>query len=159
MTDLIEPRPMATDEVTLVELPARRAAVVRIEGAATDLPRLMGGAFEATAAAIGAAGAEFAGPPFARYHAFGAGITADAGFPFVGELEPSGDVVIVELPAGRAVTTRHVGSYDTIAAAWDRANAWMRDHGLVPTGAPWEGYLTGPEDPGPPVTEIVFPVP
>jgi effector-binding domain-containing protein len=149
---------MATDEVTLVELPAQRAAVVRIEGAVADLPQLMGGAFGATAAAIGAAGAEFAGPPFTRYTAFGARIKADAGFPFAGELEPSGDVRIDELPGGRAVTTRHVGPYDTIAKAWDRASAWMRDHGLVPTGAPWECYLTGPDEPGPPVTEIFFPV-
>jgi hypothetical protein len=34
----------------------------------------------------------------------------------------------------------------------------MKEHELETAAAPWEAYLTGPEDPGPPITEIFFPV-
>jgi effector-binding domain-containing protein len=36
--------------------------------------------------------------------------------------------------------------------------AFAREHGLTPTGPGWECYLTGPDEPGPPVTEIFWPV-
>ena len=158
MTELVEPQPAATDGVSIVELPERRAAVVRIEGAVDELPRLMGGAFQATAGAIGAAGAQFAGPPFARYLAFGERIEAEVGFPFEGELSPAGDVFVCTLPHGRAVTTRHVGPYDGIGATWERATEWMRARDLLASGPAWECYLTGPDEPGPPITEVFWPV-
>ena len=158
MTDLVEGRPAAAEDVTLVELPARRAAVVRISGPVTDMPAMMGGAFSATAAAIGAAGASFAGPPFARYTGFGERIEAEVGFPFDGEVPETDRIAIVQLPGGLAATTRHVGPYDQIGAAWERAQAWLREHGYAPTSPAWECYLTGPQDPGPPITEVFWPL-
>ena len=47
---------------------------------------------------------------------------------------------------------------DQIGDAWERVQAWIKEHELESTAAPWEAYLTGPEDPGPPITEIFFPV-
>ena len=155
MTDVDE---RVRDEVVEAEIAPRRAAIVRIHGEASELPALMGSAFGVTAEAIMSAGAAFAGPPFARYLSMGAPFEAEVGFPFAGEVRPDGPVEIVELPGGPVVRTRHVGSYETIGLAWDRAAAWMREHELTITGAPWECYLTGPEEPGDPITEIVWPV-
>lgn len=155
MEQAIETRP-TTPEV--VDLPARSTAVVRIEGPAADLPRMMSEAFSLTMGAISAAGASFAGHPFARYETFGPRIVAEVGFPFSGMVTPGGRVHVRELPGGRAVMTRHVGSYDTIGDAWRQVQVWMTEHDLVSSGAPWEAYLTGPDEPGPPVTEIFFPI-
>jgi len=156
MTDAIGTRHATTPEI--VELPERHAAVVGIDGRVDELPRLMGEAFGLSAETIGESGAVIAGPPFARYYGFGERIQAEAGFPFSGTLVPTDRVRETILPGGRLVTTTHVGSYEELTQAWDRAAAWMREHALTSTGAPWECYLTGPDEPGPPITEIFWPL-
>ena len=156
MTDAIGTRPGLAPEI--VDLPERHAAVVGIDGRVEELPRLIGEAFGLTAQAITGSGAVIAGPPFARYHGFGERVQAEVGFPFTGSLVPTDRVRESILPGGRLVTTTHVGPYEEIAGAWERAAAWMREHELKATGAPWECYLTGPDEPGPPITEIYWPL-
>jgi effector-binding domain-containing protein len=56
------------------------------------------------------------------------------------------------------VTTTHIGPYDEVGKAWERGMTWMAEHELAPTGPGWECYLTGPDEPGLPVTEIFWPV-
>jgi effector-binding domain-containing protein len=157
MTETVEGGP-ATGTVELVELPPKRAAVVRFSGRTDELPVLMGHAFAATSEAIAAAGARFAGHPFARYFSFGEPIEAVAGFPFEGGEPEAEGVEIVTLPSGLAAMIRHVGPYETIGEAWDRGTAWIRNHGYATSGPGWECYLTGPEDPGPPITEVFWPL-
>ena len=149
---------VAAVEPTIVELPARHVAVIRIEGPVGDLPRMMGDAFDVTMRAVTSAGATFAGHPFARYLGFGERIVAEVGFPFSGTVTPTAPVYLSELPGGRTVMATHVGPYDAIGEAWEAIGTWMREHGLQSIAPPWEAYATGPEDPGPPVTEICFPV-
>lgn len=156
MTEMIGTRPALTPEI--VELPERHAAVVGIDGTVDELPRLMGEAFGLTAGAIESSGAVIAGPPFARYHGFGERIQAEVGFPFSGTLRQTDRVRETILPGGRIVMTSHVGPYEGIAAAWERGMAWMSEHELVASGPGWECYLTGPDEPGPPITEIYWPV-
>lgn len=156
MTDAIDTRLALTPAIA--ELPERHAAVVGIDGRVDQLPQLMGEAFGLTGEAIGASGATIAGHPFARYHGFGERVQAEVGFPYSGSLVPTGRVKDAILPGGRVVTTTHVGAYDQIGAAWERAAAWMREHGLAASGPPWECYLTGPDEQGPPITEIYWPL-
>jgi effector-binding domain-containing protein len=142
----------------IVELPARQTAVVHLEGTTADLPRLFAEAFELSARAIEEAGAEIAGAPFGRYFEFGARIRAEAGFSYTGTVDPTDRVSLSSLPGGRAVTLTHAGRYEELGTAWQRGQAWLSGQSLTATGAPWECYLTGPEDPGPPITEIFWPV-
>ena len=158
MTDLAERRPGTSVEVTLCELPPKRAAIVRISGSVPDMPVLMDRAFSVTSRAISSAGARFAGHPFARYTAFGEHIEAAVGFPFVGDVQASDGIEITELPGGRTAMVRHIGPYDEIGLAWERGTVWMKEHGLTPSGPAWECYLTGPKDPGPPITEVFWPL-
>lgn len=156
MTESIGTRPPRTPEI--VERPEQHAAIVLIGGRTEELSHLFGEAFAETARVIGASGAAIAGPPLARYRLFGERIEAEAGFPFTGTLRPTDRVQEAILPGGRTVTTTHVGPYSELARAWDRTQAWMREHDLKASGPAWECYLTGPDDPGPPVTEIFFPL-
>jgi effector-binding domain-containing protein len=142
----------------IVQLPERETAVVRVTGMAADLPVMIGGAFEQTSRAIEASGAAYAGPPFARYFTVGEQIDAEVGFPFVGKVEPAGHVYVSRLPGGRAVTMTHVGPYEELGVAWARVRGWLDEQGLRSSDIPWECYLTGPDEPGPPLTEIAFPV-
>jgi effector-binding domain-containing protein len=156
MTDTIDTRQAKTPEI--IELVERPAAVVRIDATMEEFPRLVGEAFGLAAQAIQGSDATIAGHPFARYLSFGFRIEAEAGFPLDGTLVPTDRVTPTLLPGGRAVTATHVGAYDEIAAAWERTTAWMGEHHLEGAGPPWEAYLTGPDEPGPPVTEIFWPI-
>lgn len=156
MTDPLASRRAKTPEI--VELAERQAAIVPVAATMDEFPRALGEAFGLAARAIADSGATIAGHPFARYLSFGDRIEAEVGFPFTGTLIPTDRVRQATLPGGRAVTATHVGPYDEIGTTWDRATAWMGEHQLECTGSAWEAYLTGPDDPGPPVTEIFWPI-
>jgi effector-binding domain-containing protein len=156
MTDTVGTRPAKTPEI--VELVERQAAVVHIDATMEEFPRMIGEAFGVAAQTIAVSGATIAGPPFARYLSFGDRIQAEVGFPFAGTVVPTDRVSLTALPGGRAVTATHIGPYDEIAAAWERSAAWMGERQLASAGPPWETYLTGPDDPGPPVTAIFWPI-
>jgi effector-binding domain-containing protein len=142
----------------VVQLEPRRAAVMHVVGAPNELRSLLSEAFEATMQQVARSGGQVAGPPFARYLSFGERVEAEVGFPYVGALAATDRVREANLPGGRAVVLTHVGPYDEIASAWDRVSDWMRQQGMTQASPPWESYLTGPDDPGLPVTQIVFPV-
>jgi effector-binding domain-containing protein len=156
-TAIHEPR-APVDAVRIVDLIPFSAAVVRVSGPTAELPHMFADAFAATARAITTSRGRMDGPPFARYLGFGPRVQAEVGFPFVGRLVEDGHVYRTELPGGRAVTATHVGPYETIGTTWDATRAWIDEQGLEVVGPAWERYLTGPEDPGPPVTEIFWPI-
>ena len=156
-TAVHEPRATA-EGVHVVELIPKAGAVVRVSGPASDMPRMFGEAFAATARAIQASRGRIDGPPFARYLAFGHRVVAEVGFPFVGRLVEDGHVHRTELPGGRAVTATHVGPYETIGMTWDASRLWIDEQDLEVAGPAWEVYLTGPNDPGPYLTEIYWPI-
>jgi effector-binding domain-containing protein len=152
-----EPRTSHPTTPTLVELRPQAAAVVHVEGPVEELPRLLGMAFDETAQAITISGARFSGPPFARYLTMTPMIKAEVGFPYAGNLIPSGRVYRTTLPGGRAACAVHIGPYDTLAATWEATQAWLAAQGLTIAATPWESYRSEP-DATPPVTEVVFPV-
>ena len=155
MSRTIQAPAVAPEIVTLEE---RHVAATPVHGSTTQLPALLAEAFEATMRQISASGGQVAGPPFARYFAFGLRIDAEAGFPCAGPLTATERVHATVLPGGRAVVETHVGPYEEIGSVWHQVEAWIREHGFVQASTPWESYLTGPDDPGPPVTQIVFPI-
>lgn len=142
----------------LVRLEPRRAAVMHVAGDARELPTQLPIAFEATMQQIAVSGGQVAGPPFARYLAFGERIEAEVGFPCTGPLISTDRVKEASLPGGRAVLMTVVGPYEDIGDAWNLVGRWIRDQGLEQASPGWESYLTGPDAPGPPVTQIVFPI-
>lgn len=148
--------PERTPEV--VQLEPRRTAVMHVADETRELPTLLPGAFEATMQQIAASGGQVAGPPFVRYLAFGERIEAEVGFPYTGSLTPTDHIREASLPGGRAVLMTHVGPYEGISEAWNLVDRWVQEQAFEQASAAWESYLTGPGEPGPPVTQIVFPI-
>lgn len=62
------------------------------------------------------------------------------------------------VPGGKAAVAIHHGSYETIDQAYAAMGSWIESNALTITGPPQEAYLTAPDDPAEPVTEIRFPV-
>jgi effector-binding domain-containing protein len=72
---------------------------------------------------------------------------------------PAGRVLGEALvPGGEAAVLVHSGPYDTLHESYRALAGWVAEHGYRPAGPPQEIYLTGPDEPGPPVTELRMPV-
>ncbi len=145
----------------IVELDAQAAAVVRGKVPMDELPDFFGRAFGAVMGLLQAQSVSPTGPAFGFYPSMpGDVVEVCAGFPVAVRLEPAGEVEPMELPAGRAVTTTHVGPYDTLEQTYHELLAWMAEQGLTPAKAMWESYLSDPglEPPEEWRTEIVWPI-
>ena len=149
-------------EFEVIEMLPRPAAVVRAAMAVNDLPPFFGRALEAVAAAAAGQGLELAGEPFAFYPGAPTDVVeVAAGFPVSGMVEPTGEVVPMELPGGRAVTAVHVGPYDTMHKTYAKLHTWMARQRLTPAGHMWEVYLSDPSaepDPSTWRTQIFWPL-
>lgn len=85
------------------------------------------------------------GPAFARYHGPpGQRVDLEVGFATDRRVRADDLVRPSSLPAGRVVRLVHHGSYDELAAAWERLRSWMNEHGFTPGDALWEVYVTEP---------------
>jgi effector-binding domain-containing protein len=162
---LVDAAPSTVDDaqpIEIVEIRAQPTAALRIACTVAELPATLGQAFDEAVAAITAAGAEFAGPPYARYRSFDpTGLEAEVGFPVAGPFTASGRVERSELPGGRVARTTHIGSYEGIGGTWERVTAWLQEQGLEMREPGWESYLTDPgTDPDPATwrTELTFPI-
>ena len=153
----------ATLDVELRDHPAQRAVVVDVIASRDEI----GGALSAALRQIGGYLHRHAvapeGPPFAHY------LGADTegrwqvavGFPVSGPVEDDVCVRPDLLPAGRLAVVTHHGPYDELPRAWEVLRGWMAESGARPAGAPWESYLTNPEDepdPSARITQICQPV-
>ncbi|HEX6032359.1 MAG TPA: GyrI-like domain-containing protein [Tepidiformaceae bacterium] len=132
-----------------VEMPATEGVGIRETVRMEDLPQFFGGAFGEIAQYIQEAGAEYTGPPFARYPSMpeGGSIDVEAVFPVSRTLEGKGRVRPVHLEATRAIQTTHTGPYSGLSDAYEALEAWVGEHHRAASDAPREVYLTGPEVP------------
>lgn len=91
-------------------------------------------------------------PPYARYWQYGPdqvdieiGIPVDAELADLDYLTPDNVIGISELPGGRVARLMHSGSYEELAAAYQRLEGYLAETGNQPSGAPWETYLVMPD--------------
>jgi effector-binding domain-containing protein len=93
-----------------------------------------------------------AGPPYVRYHTFGAETTdVEVGVPVAQSFTGQGKVAAGELPDGAVVEVVHIGSHDGLGSAYERLAAAVTESGRAPAGPAWEVYhwidLTRAPDP------------
>ncbi len=150
--------------VTLKQLPAGHAALLRTEATASSVTQKIQDGYGQLAAAISAGQVAFAGPPFLSMSEPFDDETPtpfELGFPVSGPFPAWGDVQSIELPAWTVASTVHHGPYEEEGPAYAAVQAWIQEHGHTPIGAPREVYLVSPGDVADPseyVTEIQFPV-
>jgi len=65
---------------------------------------------------------------------------------------------IRDIAGARAAVLVHQGPYETISQAYVAMGEWLEANGLHVVGPPHEAYLTAPDDPSGPITELRFPV-
>jgi effector-binding domain-containing protein len=151
-----------SNEPQVVSLDPATTATIREVVAIDELAAFFDRAFSALAELISAQGISITGPAFSLYHDHPSDSTdVEVGFPTDREIEPSGGAEPGSLPGGRVARVVHEGSYDELAAVWDRLGTWMSEHGLGFRMPFWEVYLTEPSpdmDPADLRTELNHPI-
>jgi len=142
-------------------IPRHDTAVVAVRSSLNDISDAMGEAFAKTYHALGQAGVEPAGPPFARYFSmdepieFEAGVMVAAPFAGMAEVKPG------QIGGVKAAVGIHVGPYETLSQTYAAMMGWIEGLGRSVAGPMWETYLTDPTvepDPQRWRTEIFIPV-
>ncbi|GID27121.1 GyrI-like domain-containing protein [Paractinoplanes brasiliensis] len=96
-------------------------------------------------ARLGERGVPVAGAPFLRYRVIdmSADLVVEAGIPITGPARVAPPLFVESLPAGRYVTTSHIGHPDGLMQVTARLLDWAYDRGLefdmhpTPTGEVW----------------------
>ena len=76
----------------------------------------------------------------------------EAGFPVTPAIPGEGELEASMLPGGEAAATTHIGPYDAMRPTYEAITEWLGEHDAVPAGAPWEVYLSDPDDQPDPAT-------
>jgi effector-binding domain-containing protein len=145
-----QPAP-ADAETSLVTLPARPAAVLRVASAWPDgYPNILS-AFARLAKALETEGLKPAGKPLAVLVE-----TRDDGFTFeamapiaaapAGKTELTPDIKFGETPSGRAYKFQHRSAYDDLDTTYEAITAFLDDKGLEAKDQIIEEYLTTPRE-------------
>jgi effector-binding domain-containing protein len=82
----------------------------------------------------------------------------ETGVQVPGDYVPADPVYLTLTPAGRVVTTAHMGLYDRLADAYRAIDAYVRRERIRLAGPSWEVYGHWHEDPAKLRTDVFFPI-
>jgi effector-binding domain-containing protein len=134
------------------ELREQPTAAVRVTAPTPELASLFDRHLPRVMSRLTELGSSIAGPPYARYHSYGADeVDVEIGFPTgaavdgLAALEPGSDAVGASaLPGGPTAVTTHRGSYDGLTATYEALHEWIHAAGHDDGTAPWESYVDDP---------------
>lgn len=130
----------------IVQLPARRAAVMHAEASTEELPATFARIFPAVHAALTEQGVTDMGQVIAVYHSMDANqMSLSAGIEVGDGVELSEPLELLELPACDAVKADHFGPYDQLGQTHESIWPFVQELGRAPRSGPIERYITDPE--------------
>lgn len=107
---------------------------------------------------LGRLGVACVGVPVCQYYAYDEeSVGMEVGVPVSSPFSETEGVRAIQVPAGAAAMTAHVGPYEQLGGAWEALMGWVQSHGHEPAGPCWESYPVDPDAVGDPdkfVTEL-----
>lgn len=160
LTEGMEPMPeYNTGAITMKEVEAMDALVIRLTASVEEMAEAMGTAFGKV---MPVAGQHMAGPPFAIWYTWeGDQFDFACGVPVKQKVSVSGDLKNQKTYAGNTVMVTHTGSYESTQYSWAVLEEYVENNDLETAGDPWEVYIKGPmeeQDQTKWITELYWPV-
>lgn len=126
---------------TIVTTERQLTAVVRAKVPFAQIPDAQKSARAALGATLPSLDAGPAGRGMTRFRTpAGGALDMEMGSIVARRFDDRGDVVLSELPAGRAAHLAMKGSFAGLPGAWQTLFAWCSREGLTPSGVNWEIY-------------------
>ncbi|MCY3923188.1 MAG: GyrI-like domain-containing protein [Chloroflexi bacterium] len=130
----------------VVQLPARRMAVMHASASTEELPATFARIFPAVYAALAEQGVTDMGHVSAVYHSMDASqMELSAGIEIGDGVEPAEPIELLELPACDAVKADHFGPYEELGRTHEAIWSFVQELGRAPISGPIERYITDPE--------------
>ena len=130
----------------VVQLPARRAAVMHAEASTEELPATFARIFPAVHAALTEQGVTEMGHVISVYHSMDANqMSLSAGIEVGDGVELAEPLELLELPACDAVKADHIGPYEELGRTHEAVWGFVQELGRAPISGPIERYITDPE--------------
>jgi len=131
--------------VKIIEVAEQQVASIRAKVKISEIGQTLGVILPEVMGYVTESDAGIAGPPFSRYHSFGAAtVDLEAGIPVANPIEGTDRIKSRTLPGGKVAMTWHIGDYHRIPKAYKRIEKWMKKNKIEDGGARWEVYWTDP---------------
>lgn len=144
--DRLENLMLATDEPSIVEVPARLAAAVHVTIPRNQIQSVMGPALMEVLGAVKEQGLNPSGAWFTHHHRVSPDVfDFDVCVPVPAAIQPVGRVETRDLPAIRAARTVYRGPYEGLGGAWGSFMQWIDSNGHAGADDFYECYAAGPE--------------
>lgn len=134
-------------QIELKRQPRRDLAVVKFRAPAAEIGHRIAAAFAAVHGYLVQAGVQIQGPALAYFEPGEQEFAVAAGFIVPAPIPGDGKVVPAELPACEAAVTTHLGSYDSLPAAYAAIQSWIKAAGRQAAPSMWEEYWSDPATP------------
>jgi effector-binding domain-containing protein len=129
----------------IITLPARPTVCYRTTTALSDMPQVLGEAFDLLMQHLGKFGQQPAGAPYVAYFNMDMqALEIEVGFPVTHTIPGAGVVTPGEIPAGRYATLEHTGPYQTLELAYSALTEFIASQGKESTGVAYEFYKNDP---------------
>lgn len=143
------------------DVPETTTLAVNLTVPASGLPEAIGKTYAQIGAFMEAKGIPMTGAPYVLYRNMDMdALDIEIGFPAAPESEGEGDIRPSVIPAGRVVTTIHLGPYGELEKTYTKVSEFAAQRNI--TLSPWmyESYLNSPEDTPPEElqTQLYFPI-
>jgi effector-binding domain-containing protein len=126
---------------SIVTIDRQLTAVIKAKVPFANIPDAQRSARTTLAATLPSLGVGDAGPGITRFRTPPDGaLDMEMGSIVARRFEDQGDVVLSELPAGRAAHYALKGSFAGLPGAWQTLFEWCAREGLTPSGVNWEIY-------------------
>lgn len=153
---------MPTSAITRTDVPAQPILFIRRSIERSEIADTITDCLEALASYSKSSGLEPCGPPFSRYPEMREKrITIEIGMPFPTPVPGHGEIEPGFLQSGPAALAIHEGNYDRLEETYEAMADWILANRMSRVGAPWESYVTDPEqlpDPADWRTEVYWPI-
>ncbi len=134
-------------EIKIIEKDAQPVLSIRTRTSMADLPATIGKSYGDIISYMGTLNEYPSSAPFVGYFNMDMNdLDVEIGFPTNGKLEGKSTIATSEIPKGKYVTCRHIGSYNNFEATYTEIMKWMESQNVEMAGPSYEVYQNSPEE-------------